>query len=100
MPRFKWEQYGYWCLAGHADVSALLRDRRFGRQITACHVARGTRPGPRSPPHLEPFYDFERHSLLELEPPVHTRMRGLVNRAFLSRQSSGCGRASRPSRMS
>ena len=33
LPVFKWEQYGYWCFAGHEDVSALLRDRRFGRQI-------------------------------------------------------------------
>ena len=38
------------------------------------------------PPRLKPFYDFEQHSLLELEPPVHSRLRGLVNRAFLSRQ--------------
>ena len=30
--------------------------------------------------------NFEQHSLLELEPPVHTRLRGLVSRAFLSRQ--------------
>ena len=41
---------------------------------------------PRSRSRLKPFYDFEQHSLLELEPPVHTRLRGLVNRAFLSRQ--------------
>src|SRR5271157_4733913 len=32
-PIFFWEDYGYWCLARHSDVSALLRDRRFGRQI-------------------------------------------------------------------
>jgi cytochrome P450 len=29
---------------------------------------------------------LKKHSLLEVEPPVHTRIRGLVNRAFLSRQ--------------
>jgi cytochrome P450 len=29
---------------------------------------------------------FESHSLLEVEPPVHTRLRRLVNRAFVSRQ--------------
>src|ERR1700722_9122458 len=56
-PIFFWEQYGFWCFARHADVSALLRDRRFGR-----------------------------HSLLELEPPEHSRLRNLVNRAFVSRQ--------------
>ncbi|MGE0007072.1 MAG: cytochrome P450 [Parvibaculaceae bacterium] len=78
VPVFKWEQYGHWCFTRHADVAALLRDRRFGRQMP--HVM------PReTPQHLKPFYDVERHSLLETEPPVHTRLRGLINRAFLSR---------------
>ena len=85
VPVFKWEQYGYWCFARHEDVNALLRDRRFGRQIL--HVASREELGwPETPPHLKPFYDFESHSLLELEPPVHTRLRSLVNRSFLSRQ--------------
>ncbi|MFM8748132.1 MAG: cytochrome P450 [Aestuariivirga sp.] len=84
-PVFKWEQYGFWCFARHEDVNALLRDRRFGRQIL--HVATREELGwPETPAHLKPFYDFESHSLLELEPPVHTRLRGLVNRSFLSRQ--------------
>ena len=82
---FKWEQYGHWCFARHEDVNALLRDRRFGRQIL--HVATREELGwPETPAHLKPFYDFEQHSLLELEPPVHTRLRSLVNRSFLSRQ--------------
>jgi cytochrome P450 len=84
-PVFKWEQYGHWCFATHAHVSALLRDRRFGRQIL--HVASREELGWQSvPDRLKPFYDFESHSLLELEPPVHTRLRSLVNRAFLTRQ--------------
>lgn len=84
VPRFVWEEYGYWCFARHEDVSALLRDRRFGRQIL--HVMSREELGwPGIPPHLAPFHEFERHSLLETEPPVHTRLRGLVNRAFLSR---------------
>src|SRR5207249_4908461 len=41
---------------------------------------------PAIPDLLKPFYAFEEHSLLENEPPVHTRLRTLVNRAFLSRQ--------------
>lgn len=84
VPVFKWEEYGYWCFARHEDVAALLRDRRFGRQIL--HVMSREELGwAETPRHLKPFYDFERHSLLETEPPVHTRLRGLVNRAFLSR---------------
>ena len=84
-PVFRWEQYGHWCCATYADVNALLRDRRFGRQIL--HVASREELGwPDTPEHLRPFYAFEQHSLLELEPPVHTRLRSLVSRAFLSRQ--------------
>jgi cytochrome P450 len=84
-PVFFWEQYGHWCFCRHNDVSALLRDRRFGRQIL--HVAsRDSLGWPEPPAHLEPFNAIELHSLLELEPPEHTRLRALVNRAFVSRQ--------------
>jgi cytochrome P450 len=85
VPAFKWEQFGHWCFAGYDDVSTLLRDRRFGRQIL--HVATREELGwPEPAEHIRVFTEHETHSLLELEPPVHTRLRGLVNRAFLSRQ--------------
>lgn len=85
VPVFKWEHYGIWCFSRFEDVNALLRDRRFGRQIL--HMASREELGwPETPSHLKPFHDFESHSLLELEPPVHTRLRSLVNRSFLSRQ--------------
>jgi cytochrome P450 len=84
-PVFFWEQYGFWCFARHAQVSALLRDRRFGRQIL--HVTSREKLGWSEPPaHLRPFLEVESHSLLELEPPEHTRLRHLINRAFVSRQ--------------
>jgi cytochrome P450 len=83
-PAFFWEDYGFWCFARFADVSALLRDRRLGRAMVE--------PGPRaSKPHLEPFDALERHSMLELEPPEHTRLRNLVNRAFVSRRIERLG---------
>lgn len=88
VPVFRWEQMGHWCFAGHEAVSALLRDRRFGRQVL--HVASRADLGwPEPPAHLEPFLAFERHSLLELEPPAHTRLRTLVNRPFLTRIGEG-----------
>jgi cytochrome P450 len=84
-PAFYWEQYGHLCFPRFEDVNALLRDRRFGRQIL--HVATHEELGwPSVPEHIKPFAEHEKHSLLELEPPVHTRLRGLVNRAFLTRQ--------------
>ena len=84
-PIFKWEQYGHWCFSRYEDVNALLRDRRFGRQIL--HVASRAELGwPDVEEHVNVFAAHEKHSLLELEPPVHTRLRGLISRAFLSRQ--------------
>ncbi len=82
--RFVWREFGFRCYANHADVSALLRDRRFGRQIL--HVMTREELGwPEPPAHLQRFEAVERYSLLSLEPPDHTRLRTLVNRAFVSR---------------
>ena len=79
-----WEDYAFPVAAGYERVAGLLRDRRFGREVT--HVrSREDLGWPEIPEHLKLFYDFESHSLLEREPPVHTRLRGLINRAFVSR---------------
>jgi cytochrome P450 len=76
---FFWADFGIWCFAGYDDVNGLLRDRRVGRQP----------PVPFDPAmrgHLANFDRVDANSMLELEPPVHTRLRTLVNRAFVSRQ--------------
>jgi len=78
-PLFLWEDYGFPCAAGHAAVGALLRDRRLGREPRD-----GSRP-PR-PAHLADFYAIDDLSMLDREPPAHTRLRGLVLRAFTSRR--------------
>src|SRR5262245_12460223 len=81
---FFWEDYGIWCLGGYDDVNRTLRDRRLGRQKPAGAADSIGNPGERA--HLGDFDAVEANSLLELEPPVHTRLRTLVNRAFVSRQ--------------
>jgi unspecific monooxygenase len=83
-PTFLWEDYGHWCFTGFKEVNALLRDKRFGREIL--HVASREElgwPGPKA--HTAAFDLTEKYSLLALEPPAHTRLRTLVNRAFVSR---------------
>lgn len=83
-PAFFWEDYGHWCFAGFDTVNALLRDRRFGRQIL--HLMDRESLGlPPPRPHTANFDLSEKFSLLTLEPPAHTRLRKLVNRAFVSR---------------
>jgi len=65
-------------------VNGLLRDKRFGRQIT--HVMSREELGWAPPKaHTAAFDLTEKYSLLALEPPAHTRLRTLVNRAFVSR---------------
>jgi unspecific monooxygenase len=78
-PFFHWQDYGLTCATSAAAVNAILRDRRFGREVP---------PEKRAPipDHLAPFYAVEAHSMLELEPPRHTRLRSLVLRAFTSRR--------------
>lgn len=83
-PTFYWEEQRQWFFTGYDQVNGLLRDRRFGRQIL--HVASREELGlPQPQPHVRHFDAAEAHSLLELEPPDHTRLRTLVNRAFFSR---------------
>ncbi len=73
-----------WLVARHADVDALLRDRRLGRSYL--HVATHAEMGrPEDPPELAPFWHVVRNGMLDVEPPVHTRLRRLVSRAFTPR---------------
>ena len=83
-PLFLWQDYGFPCAAGHAEVGALLRDRRFGRGLPSALR-------PARPDHLADFYALDDRSMLEREPPSHTRLRGLVLRAFTSRRIAALG---------
>lgn len=75
-----WEDYGFWCLSSFDHVNGVLRDKRFARLPPAGHDR------PAMAPHLTDFAAAEKHSLLCLEPPDHTRLRKAVNRAFVGRQ--------------
>ncbi|MCK8680093.1 cytochrome P450 [Streptomyces lichenis] len=68
----------------HADVSALLRDRRLGRTYLHrfSHEEFGRTPPPAA---HEPFTVLNGNGLLDLEAPDHTRIRRLVAKAFTPR---------------
>ena len=83
-PLFLWEDYGFPCAAGHTAVTLLLKDRRLGRELPDDLK-------PARPAHLADFYRIDDRSMLDREPPAHTRLRGLVLRAFTSRRIAALG---------
>lgn len=78
------EATGQWMIARYEDVDTLLRDRRLGRsylhRFTPEEFGR-----PPDPDHVKPFWNVIRAGMLDVEPPVHTRLRRLVSRAFTAR---------------
>ncbi|GAQ56552.1 cytochrome P450 [Streptomyces acidiscabies] len=79
-----YERTDQWLVPHHADVSALLRDRRLGR--TYLHRYEHEDFGRTPPPaEHEPFHTLNDHGMLDLEPPDHTRIRRLVSKAFTPR---------------
>jgi cytochrome P450 len=72
---------GFYVASRHADVTEILRDKRFGKDF----IGRITR---RSGPQIleEPVYRSMSHWMLQLDPPDHGRLRGLVVRAFTARR--------------
>ena len=64
---------GFWVLTRYADVIASLRDPRLIKEPIAAFVA--ARFGMAVPPGLG-------LSMLDRDPPDHTRLRGLVSKAF------------------
>ena len=74
-----WSDYNMISLFKHGDVSKILKDRRFGREYPEGKKLKHRKE-------LAAFYELENHSMLQLEPPKHTRLRGLVLRAFTSRK--------------
>lgn len=83
-PLFYWRQYDMWCASSFKLVNAIFRDKRFGRRLP---LALEPTPTDKShPAHLAAFRLTEKHSLLNLEAPEHTRLRSLINHAFINRQ--------------
>ena len=71
---------GAYVASRHADVSLILRDKRFGKNF----VERMTRRYGFQVMQ-EPVYRCMRHWMLQQDPPDHTRLRGVV-KAFTARR--------------
>lgn len=67
--------------ARYEDIAFLLRDKRLGRSML--HIlAREELGWPPPDPRLAAFNQFQTHIVMEQEPPDHTRLRGLIGKAF------------------
>jgi len=77
-----YEGWGKWIVTRHRDVDALLRDRRLGR--VAHHLAPASDRPLAHPAHAA-FDAIQAGSLLEIEPPDHTRVKQVVHDVFTPR---------------
>ncbi len=74
-----WNDYDLWCLTSYQAVNSTLKSASFTRLPS-------NREQPRYPARLRHFASVERHSLLALEAPEHTRLRGSLNRSFVTKE--------------
>lgn len=79
-PVFKTPQ-GFWLITRYEDVSFVLRDKRFGKDFAGNMERRygGSRMD-------EPAVASLAKTMLVQDPPDHTRLRGLVTKAFTARR--------------
>jgi len=72
---------GMFIASRHAEVSLVTRDKRFGKDYVERTVRRY---GPKIME--EPVFRSMSHWMLQQDPPDHTRLRGLVVKAFTARR--------------
>lgn len=81
-----WAQPGFWLITRYLDAMAILQDSRFGHpgQRTAEYTDYLIQQG-----RLSPVEFLLNYWMLSKNPPDHTRLRGLVNKAFSPRVIEG-----------
>jgi cytochrome P450 len=78
-PIFFYKPWGKWILTRYEDINVLLRDKRLGRVID--HTLKPEERKPRN--EIEAAYEVSRDgSLLEIEPPDHTRIKDVFHQTF------------------
>src|SRR5713101_4552998 len=73
--------FGAFVASRHAEASLVLRDKRFGKDFVDRSVRRY---GPQIME--QPVFRSLSHMMLQQDPPDHTRLRGLVVKAFTARR--------------
>jgi cytochrome P450 len=83
-PVYRSEAVGAWLLTRYDDVAATLKDpRRFSSRGRFSAVLDRLEPDQR--PRFRPLEEHFAVGLLGSDPPDHSRLRGLINRAFTPR---------------
>jgi cytochrome P450 len=76
-PIFFYEPWGKWILTRYEDINFLLRDKRLGRVIDLEPEER------KLPNEIEVAFEVSRDgSLMEIEPPDHTRIKDVFHQTF------------------
>src|ERR1700750_1394440 len=73
--------FGSFVASRHAEVSLVLRDKRFGKDFAE---RSRRRYGPKIME--EPVFRILSHTMPQADPPDHPRLRGLVVKAFTARR--------------
>src|SRR3979409_668015 len=73
--------FGTYVASRHAEASLVIRDKRFGKDYVERTIRRY---GPDVM--KEPVFRSMSHWMLQQDPPDHTRLRGLVVKAFTARR--------------
>src|SRR5438093_9943774 len=77
-------QDGYsWFLTHYAHIKAIAHDKRLLKGPVTTALVAGVAPEVRAA--AAPFSESIAHNMLRVDPPEHTRLRGLVSKAFTPR---------------
>jgi cytochrome P450 len=86
-PVFYAEKFGLWVVTRHDDVLAVLKDHRAFSSEGALKSSPGDYP-PEVKEVLRQGYP-EMPYIIEVDPPLHNRIRGLITKAFTPRRIAG-----------
>ena len=72
----------YWILTRYSDIASLIQNENLSSNRIGAHAGRLPDEAKK---HFRPFFTAVSSWMLMIDPPDHTRLRGLVNKAFTPR---------------
>lgn len=73
---------GYWILTRYADIASLIQNPKLSSNRIRAHAGRMP---DQAKLQFRPFFSAVSSWMLMIDPPDHTRLRGIVNKAFTPR---------------